>query len=100
MVLSACESLGGPRFRGEGLLGLGRAFLVAGAPAVIATQWPIGPDAADLSESFYRRLAAGQRPGAALRGAQLELLQTGDRSHPFYWAAFTLYLSRRGATRL
>lgn len=93
VVLSACESLGGPRFRGEGLLGLGRAFLVAGAPAVVATQWPIGPNAADLAQAFYRRLTVGEAPGAALRGAQLELLGTADRSHPFFWAAFALYLS-------
>jgi CHAT domain-containing protein len=92
VVLSACESLGGPRYRGEGLLGLGRAFLVAGAPAVVATQWPIGPDAADLAEAFYRWLAAGQSPPAALRRAQLQALQAGDRSHPVHWAAFVLYL--------
>lgn len=89
VVLSACESAAGRVVGGEGPLSLSRAFLQAGASGVVATLWPVGPAAADLMETFYRELARGRPTADALRAAKLSL-RRGDRSEPFYWAAFTL----------
>lgn len=88
VVLSACETLEGPVYNGEGMIGLARAFIEGGAPTVVATGWPIGPSAADLMGQFYRYLAAGAAPASALRAAQLAVRRTRATSHPFYWASF------------
>mgnify|MGYP000896305065 CR=1 FL=1 len=90
VVLSACDTaLSGPD-AGDDRVGLVRAFLVAGAARVRASVWPVD-DA--MTEVFMRRLytalAAGQRPAAALRSAQIELM--GEQPHPCHWAAFTLH---------
>ena len=88
IVLSACETLSGRLYNGEGLMGLARAFLAGGSNAVVATRWPVGPAAADLMRAFYKRLAEGEDPAAALRAAQTEMRQNPDTAHPFYWAGF------------
>ncbi len=88
VVLSACETLEGPVYNGEGMMGLARAFLEGGARTVVATGWPIGARSADLMGDFYRSLARGAAPAAALRAAQLTLRHTPATSHPFYWASF------------
>ena len=83
---------------GTGMVNLGRAFLSAGASAVIASLWPTPDDTGELFAAFYRNLgrpadAAGNRssPAAALRDAQVEMLRSpGWRSRPSYWAAFNL----------
>ena len=67
VVLSACETLEGPVYRGEGMMGLARAFLETGAGTVVATEWPVGSASADLMGEFYRRLTSGASPAAALR---------------------------------
>jgi CHAT domain-containing protein len=97
VTLSACDSGLGRELGGEGLVGLTRAFQYAGARSVLASLWRIGDEStADLMTRFYRNLRAGQTKDVALRGAQLDLIRsartgtTGDRSHPFHWAAFTL----------
>jgi len=90
VVLSGCETLVGPDYRGEGLMGLARAFLAGGAGAVLASQWPVGPGTAELMGAFYRGLASGEEPGAALRAAQLALRRDPRTAHPFYWAGFVL----------
>jgi CHAT domain-containing protein len=94
VVLSACETQSGRLFNGEGLMGLARAFLASGAGAVVATQWPVGPAAADLMGEFYRRLASGAQPAAALRAAKLALRRDPTTAHPFYWAGFVLVTGR------
>ena len=94
VVLSACETIGGRLYEGEGLMGLARAFLAGGARAVVATQWPVGDASADAMDTFYRRLAAGSTPDAALRDAQLALRRTPATSHPFYWGGFVLVQGR------
>jgi len=94
VVLSACETLGGRLYGGEGLMGLARAFLAGGAGAVVATQWPVGDGSADVMDAFYRRLAAGSPPDAALRAAQIALRRAPATSHPFFWGSFVLVQGR------
>ena len=94
-VLSACETLSGRLYQGEGLMGLARAFLAGGAQAVVATQWPIGPASADLMGEFHRALAGGNQPGAALRSAKLALRRQPATAHPFYWAGVILIRGAR-----
>ncbi|HEX5130941.1 MAG TPA: CHAT domain-containing protein [Candidatus Krumholzibacteria bacterium] len=90
-VLSGCETAGGSLTTGEGVLGLTSAFLSAGVPAVVASQWPVDDRVtADLMRRFYERLARGEAVAAALRGAQLEIRARRATSHPFYWAGFTV----------
>jgi CHAT domain-containing protein len=88
VVLSACETGLGKLSRGDELVGLQRAFLYAGTPAVVTTLWKVDDRASyELVRAFYERLAAA--PAAeALRQAQLATLKTFP--HPFQWAAFTL----------
>ncbi len=91
VVLSSCESAGGRARVGEGVAGLTTAFLVAGAPTVVATLWPVD-DAVTvrLMDRFYAGLAAGADAADALRAAQQELRAGADTAHPFYWAGFVL----------
>jgi CHAT domain-containing protein len=78
VVLPACESADGSVVGGEGPLSLARAFFAGGAAAVVATRWPLrDDDAAFLMERFYRRLAAGDSAGVALRGARRDAIDTG-----------------------
>jgi CHAT domain-containing protein len=93
VVLSACETLSGRLYAGEGLMALSRAFLTSGARHVVATQWPVGATAADLMERFYRRLGSGDSPARALRAAKLELRNAPRTAHPFFWAGFVLVTS-------
>jgi CHAT domain-containing protein/tetratricopeptide (TPR) repeat protein len=92
-ILSACETAGTP-IEGEGLLGLARAFLVAGCRSTVATRWRVDDEAtASLMEWYYQGLRAGAEPAHALRQAQVAVL-TRERDgvrlvHPFFWAAFT-----------
>jgi CHAT domain-containing protein len=95
VVLSACETLDGPVYNSEGMLGLARAFLEGGARTVVATGWPIGAKSADLMGDFYRSLARGTTPAAALRTAQLAMRRAPVTSHPFYWASFVTIEGRR-----
>ena len=90
VVLSACQTGLGKEVRGEGLLGLTRAFLYAGAARVVVSLWSVNDRAtADLMAGLYRRmLRNGLRPSAALREAQLELRKQKRWQSPYYWAAF------------
>lgn len=92
VVLSACQTALGKEIRGEGLVGLTRGFLYAGAARVVASLWNVNDVAtAELMSRFYKRLLqGGERPAAALRGAQREMLQHHRWRLPYYWAAFTL----------
>jgi len=92
VVLSACQTALGKEIRGEGLLGLTRGFMYAGAPRVVASLWNV-PDrgTAELMKRFYQSmLAKGLPPAAALRGAQVAMWQDKRWNSPFYWAGFTL----------
>jgi CHAT domain-containing protein len=90
IVLSACETGLGKEVRGEGLVGLTRGFMHAGAARVVASLWKVDDEeTARLMKSFYSYLLEKKMPAAAaLRLAQLDLRKT--RSEPYYWAGFVL----------
>jgi CHAT domain-containing protein/Tfp pilus assembly protein PilF len=92
VVLSGCQTALGKEIRGEGLLGLTRGFLYAGAPRVVASLWWIDDRAtAALMAAFYRALwIDGLRPAAALRKARLSLSRQRRFRDPSYWGAFVL----------
>jgi CHAT domain-containing protein/tetratricopeptide (TPR) repeat protein len=92
VVLSACQTGLGKEIKGEGLVGLTRGFMYAGAPRVVASLWQVDDAAtAALMKRFYRGLLQEQlRPAAALRAAQLELLKRRQWQAPYYWGAFVL----------
>ena len=92
VVLSACETGLGQEVKGEGLVGLTRGFMYAGAPRVLVSLWSVNDKGtSELMTRFYKKmLQEGQKPAAALRAAQIEMLQTPQWKEPYYWAAFTL----------
>ncbi len=92
VVLSACRTALGPEVRGEGLMGLSRAFLHAGARGVVASLWSVRDRAsARLMERFYRALLSdGLSPAAALRRAQLEQRADPRTRDASEWAGFEL----------
>ncbi len=91
VVLSACQSGLGKELESEGIIGLPRGFLFAGARSVIATLWKVDDGAsAALMRDFYRLLGEGKRPGQALQLAQQNMVKGGTYADPFYWAAFVL----------
>ena len=83
----------GQELRGEGLVGLTRGFMYAGARSVLATLWKVDDRAtAELVERFYAGLLGPQRlaPAAALRAAQVSMAQDARWRSPYYWAGFVL----------
>jgi CHAT domain-containing protein/tetratricopeptide (TPR) repeat protein len=92
VVLSACQTGLGKELRGEGLLGLTRGFMRAGAPRVVASLWKVSDQAtAALMDQFYRALLLDKvSPAAALRSAQLALKGQRRFAAPFDWAGFIL----------
>lgn len=92
VVLSACQTGLGKEIKGEGLVGLTRGFMYAGAARVVVSLWSVNDKAtADLMTRFYEKmLTQQQRPAAALRAAQVEMWKQKQWRSPYYWAAFTL----------
>jgi CHAT domain-containing protein len=101
VMLSACETGLGKEKRGEGVMGLTRAFMYAGAPTVGVSLWSVADrSTADLMTDFYKRLlsspagstgmSAGASPSSAMREAQLAMIAGKKYSAPFYWAPFVL----------
>ena len=92
VVLSACQTALGKEIKGEGLIGLTRGFMYAGAPRVVASLWRIDDRAtAELMTRFYRgMITEGLTAAAALRAAQISMWQEKRWSAPPYWAAFTI----------
>ncbi|MCM3903641.1 MAG: CHAT domain-containing tetratricopeptide repeat protein [Pyrinomonadaceae bacterium] len=92
VVLSACQTGLGKEIKGEGLVGLTRGFMYAGAARVVVSLWNVNDKAtADLMTKFYEKmLKQGARPAAALRAAQVEMWKQKQRQSPYYWAAFTM----------
>ena len=90
VVLSACETGLGDVSSGEGVFGLRRALVLAGADSQIITLWPVSDRATrDLMVAYYTRLFrdhAGRTDG--LRAVQRDMLKDPARRHPFYWASF------------
>lgn len=95
VMLSACETGLGKEKRGEGVIGLTRAFMYAGAPTVGVSLWSVADrSTAELMTDFYKRLlvsgATASSPSGAMRGAQLSMISGKKYSAPFYWAPFVL----------
>jgi CHAT domain-containing protein/tetratricopeptide (TPR) repeat protein len=92
VVLSACQTALGKDVRGEGLVGLTRGFMYAGASSVVASLWKVDDAAtAELMKLFYSNmLQHGMKPAEALRAAQNTIRQRPEWRSPHYWAAFTL----------
>jgi CHAT domain-containing protein/tetratricopeptide (TPR) repeat protein len=94
VMLSACETGLGKEKRGEGVIGLTRAFMYAGAPTVGVTLWSVADKStAELMTDFYRRFLSLDKPAAAssaMRDAQLAMISAKKYSAPFYWAPFVL----------
>ncbi len=92
VVLSACQTALGKDVLGEGLLGLTRGFMYAGASSVVASLWKVDDEATgELMRQFYTgMLQKGMTPAAALRAAQNSIRQTDEWRAPYYWAGFTL----------
>ncbi|HLJ85650.1 MAG TPA: CHAT domain-containing protein [Candidatus Angelobacter sp.] len=92
VVLSACDTGLGEELSGEGLIGLTRGFMYAGASRVMASLWSVSDKAtAELMSRFYKAMEQdGLRPPAALRRAQEEMQRQPRWRSPFYWAGFQL----------
>ena len=92
VVLSACQTGLGKNIRGEGLVGLTRGFMYAGATSVVASLWKVEDEStAELMRLFYiEMLKNGKTPAEALRAAQNAIRQKPEWSAPHYWAGFTL----------
>jgi CHAT domain-containing protein len=92
VVLSACQTGLGKLIRGEGMVGLTRAFMYAGTPSVLVSLWSVkDASTATLMSDFYKNLIKGKLSKTdALRKAQLSMLGNEKFAHPFYWAPFVL----------
>ena len=89
VTLSACDTGLGEVQNGEGVFGLRRAFVVAGAESVVMSLWSVGDGVArETMLTYYAGLRAGLGRGDALRGAKLAMLRRKGREHPYYWASF------------
>ena len=92
VVLSGCQTGLGEQINGEGLIGLTRGFMYAGASRVVASLWSVSDIAtASLMGDFYRAMERdGMRPAAALRAAQIRMWKQKQWSLPYYWAGFEI----------
>ncbi|MEG4208048.1 CHAT domain-containing protein [Microcoleus sp. Pol7_A1] len=92
VVLSACQSGMGQNVKGEGMVGLTRGFMYAGAQRVAVSLWNVDDEGtAMLMQKFYQKMLQQKlAPAAALRAAQMEMMQEEKWKSPYYWAAFTL----------
>jgi CHAT domain-containing protein len=91
VTLSACETGRANVAGGEELIGLGRGFLYAGAGALVLSLWPV-PDEITVRwmEIMYQALKEGSSKAAALRSAQMTILDEDPKLHPAFWGAFQL----------
>jgi CHAT domain-containing protein len=102
IVLSACETGNGKLYRGEGVFSFNRGFAALGIPASITNLWSVDNEATyEITELFYKYLAAGIPLDIALQKAKLEFIGSGSRKKtlPYYWAA-TIIAGRTNAINL
>jgi CHAT domain-containing protein len=93
VVLSACQTGLGKLVRGEGMVGLTRAFMYAGTPRVVVSLWEVSdPTTAEFMKSFYANMKTRKTIAEALRAAKLSMIRSGIAAyqHPYFWAPFTL----------
>ncbi len=96
VVLSACQTGMGKMVRGEGVVGLTRAFMYAGAPSVMVSLWSVSDaSTADLMKEFYRNIVVDDyTKSIALKKAKISMISSEQYAHPFYWAPFILVGNR------
>ena len=94
VVLSACSSGLGELLEGEGIVGMTRGFLYAGARSVLVTLWDVNDKSTgEFMEAFYKKISDGTPAAEALRSVKLEFLADEDqpaRRQPYRWAPFVL----------
>ncbi|RCJ25718.1 hypothetical protein A6S26_15390 [Nostoc sp. ATCC 43529] len=92
VVLSACQTGLGEEVKGEGLVGLTRGLMYAGAARVVVSLWNVDDEATSLlmSQFYSQMLQQGKTPAAALRAAQLKMWEQEKWRNPYSWSAFTL----------
>ncbi|HRI64689.1 MAG TPA: CHAT domain-containing protein [Polyangium sp.] len=89
VVLSACETGLGQARSGEGVEGLRRAFVLAGAETTVMSLWKVDDTATrDMMIGYYKRIEGGEGRSEALRQVRLQMLAQDSTAHPFYWASF------------
>jgi CHAT domain-containing protein len=89
VVMSACDTGKGDIKVGEGVYGLRRALVIAGSQSQVLSLWKVSDEATkELMVKYYSKLHGGRGRHEALREAQLEMLNSQDYKHPFFWAAF------------
>ena len=89
VTLSACDTGVGEVRNGEGVYGLRRAFVLAGAETLVMSLWPVSDYMTrEMMTAYYAGLRAGLGRGDALRHAKLAMSKRPGRQHPFYWASF------------
>lgn len=89
VTLSACDTGVGEVKNGEGVYGLRRAFVLAGAETLVMSLWPVSDYVTrEMMTAYYKGLKQGQGRGEALRQVQLNMSKRKERQHPFYWASF------------
>lgn len=93
VVLSGCRTGLGKEIKGEGLVGLTRGFMYAGAKRVTVSLWDVNDEAtSELMALFYREMLGDKKlhPAAALRQAQISMIKSRQWSNPYFWATFIL----------
>ncbi|MEP7075681.1 MAG: CHAT domain-containing tetratricopeptide repeat protein [Acidobacteriota bacterium] len=89
VVLSACDTGVGEVRSDEGVYGLRRSFMEAGAESLVMSLWPVSDSVTrELMTNYYKNLKQGLGRGESLRDVQLGMLRNPARRHPFYWASF------------
>jgi CHAT domain-containing protein len=90
VTLSACQTALGKDVRGEGLVGLTRGFMYAGAARIVASLWQVEEEGTkELMIRFYRGMLKQRlRPAAALRQGQISMRRQAEWRSPYYWSAF------------
>lgn len=89
VVLSACDTGVGEVMNGEGVYGLRRALVLAGAETQVMSLWRVDAHmTTNLMIAYYKRLKLGQGRGEALRQVKMEILREQGTQHPYYWASF------------
>ena len=94
VVLSACNTGQGQLAKGEGVMGISRAFAYAGTPSTIMSLWKVPDESTSkIMVAFYKHLKDGASKSEALRKAKLDYLDSviaPEQTHPYYWAGFIL----------
>jgi CHAT domain-containing protein len=89
VTLSACDTGLGEVKNGEGVYGLRRALVLAGAETLVMSLWPVSDYVTrEMMSEYYKGLRQGLGRGDALRQVKFAMLKRKDRQHPFYWASF------------